>query len=767
MTRKSKETKRATARTTSLRILPLADTSALAQAYQLVRYVLPENLRFMKEKNKWERMHNGLKESISAAYKIYTHDKLDVKECWALYVLYPKMVDGSATEDCPVLRFEGEVLPARELRFNELDHHILVKLLQVAYFRNEENQRKNLFVGQDKCYLHAKRRGSSSNYHICLQMDVRGDTQDKTLFYVEGKAQTFAKVDNPNPDYISRTNYFAINEIREDLITINEVKSSNVPKTANLFVPRSFAGSRTGLDFHHAYDEIEQTRGYLVDTFIKSFLSYLQGYGFQVEHLAREFQRYEEGSVAEFSLPIDALETVHLYDARYKTESSLQPCVAALVAKFPDLEFVWISELDKHSEIPVLIFQDAEANAFKESKALHGSDDPHEQIYENYKELAKQFVNVNPNEAAAGVSREEYLDYEPISLGDEQMQMLMNELFLKDSILRQRDVRGRLPLIVEDLVFVRKENRGRGDSKRSFEVAMYFKDNRLQFLDIEKSLEDREIFYTLLENIGMDWDAYYEQMQAYHLKLDEDKDLNSYDLIIGPGLLIEIGEPKEALLYEYEKILQRVQEYSQPYAIDELKLAEHYDEIVREEQYSRNYLIMREYISPDGALTVAEPKNQKYRDAVALYHALYAYDTFLDSLKRQYASLSFAMLTKDAPLIQRIEELFNTTTKLRGCYNAIGMFKGTRDAEVIPVYQGIWYTQDWHYVVGDVNAMNSIQARANRVRQLIIHKKSNSFGIEQILEASSVKFVRLNQYTVYPYYFHLIGLYIDNVLQYP
>ena len=31
---------------------------------------------------------------------------------------------------------------------------------------------------------------------------------------------------------------------------------------------------------------------------------------------------------------------------------------------------------------------------------------------------------------------------------------------------------------------------------------------------------------------------------------------------------------------------------------------------------------------------------------------------------------------------------------------------------------------------------------------------------------TSVKFVRLNQYTVYPYAFHLIDLYVENVLRF-
>lgn len=60
--------------------------------------------------------------------------------------------------------------------------------------------------------------------------------------------------------------------------------------------------------------------------------------------------------------------------------------------------------------------------------------------------------------------------------------------------------------------------------------------------------------------------------------------------------------------------------------------------------------------------------------------------------------------------------------------------------------------------------MNSVQARAHRVRRFVVYQGADQFNIHSVLETMSVKFVRLKQYTVYPYYFHLIDLYIDNIL---
>jgi hypothetical protein len=767
MSKSTKNPKKATARTTSIRVLPPADYTNLAGHYQLVRYVLPETLKFNKSKGTWERMHNTLKETIDAVYKVYTYDKMDGKISWALYVLYPRVEEEPPADSCPVLQFEGDELPARELSFDEVELHILVKLLQLAYFRNEENQRRNYFVGQDKCYLYAKRRSPNSDYRICLHMDIRENAQNKGVFHVEGKAQTFARVTDPHPNYIRQTNYFAINEVREWLVTVNEVKSTAVLQTGNLYTIRTFSGNRTTLDFHHAHEDVEQTRGYLLDSFIKTFIDYLKQFGFIVEHISRDFTKYAEGTASDFQLPLDQLRCVHLYDARLNKIRGLEAQVDALISQFPSLSFEWISELDAASQTPVLIFQDALGNAFQEGKPLYQVSDPYETIYRANPKLAKQFLNVNPNEAVAGMSKDDYLEYEPLMPIKEQMQMLLNELFLKDCILQQRQVQNRLPLLPSELIFVHKENRGRGADKQSFEVAMYCQDNRLCFLDLDKSMEDREGLDSLLAAIDMDWDSCYEMMQAYQQKLEGKQELNSYDLIIGRGLILQIAEPLEALLYEYEEILQRVQELNTPQDIDQFKLSPHFDSIMGEAEYSRDWLIMKGYLSEDGQLKVKQGKTQKDREAVELYHRLQAFDVFLDSLKGHYASLSFASLTREPALRQRVEELFDSTRKLRECYNAIGKFKGTRDAEVIPVYQGIWHTEDWHYVVGDVNGMNNVQARANRVRQIIVHKNETGFDIRQILEGMSVKFVRLNQYTVTPYQFHLIDIYIDNVLRYP
>lgn len=761
-----KQPKTATALTTTIRITPPDNFALLAERYRLVRYVLPKTLVYSKDGSRYARLHNELKEQLDAPYRLYTYDELDGYRQWALYVLYPRS-SNSENAVVPALRYEGDELPGAVLGFDRPKLHVLVKLLQVAYFRGEQNVHKNRFVGQDKCYIYAKRRNEDSDkYHICLEVELKGDLHDETMFYIYGKAQTFARQDKLNQDYVNREIYYSLNQIRDDLILFSQVKRSQVTtSTSPLYVQRSFEGDRTTLDFHDQ-DEVEQSRGYLVDTFIRGFIQYLTQYGFTVEHLRRTFQKHEDGHAGDFQLPIAMLGLVYVYDARFKQQHDLAAYLPMFRSQYPALEFQIVTEIPADCTTPVLVFEDCEIRAFGEEMPLYQLDDPHQHLYSEYPLVAKQFINVNGNIPEKGLSAELYLNYSLELPSDYQVQMLLNQLFLKDLILRQRHVSERLPLTSTNWMFVHRENRGRGATKRTYEVAMYFEGDEAHFLSLN-AMEQREEFYRLVDNFGVDWDTCYDQMKAAHKKTGE-SEVENYDAIIGPGLCVEIVDAQEALLYEYEEIVRRIAETNQPYALDDLKLADKYDQLIGDPALSEEMLQMLGFTQQPKPLQ--SPKTKKQQEALNLYKSLHNYDDFLDELKSHYPSLSFRALTGDDELLDLINRIFDTTyaRKLHNLYKSIGMFAGVREADVIPIYQGIWFTpDDLRYVVGDTNSMNSTQARAHRVRRFVIYEGAERFDIRPMLDAMSVKFVRLKQYTVYPFYFHLIDLYIDNLLALP
>lgn len=57
------------------------------------------------------------------------------------------------------------------------------------------------------------------------------------------------------------------------------------------------------------------------------------------------------------------------------------------------------------------------------------------------------------------------------------------------------------------------------------------------------------------------------------------------------------------------------------------------------------------------------------------------------------------------------------------------------------------------------------QPRAHLIRRFdVYHQGEEQFDMQFFLRMLSVQFVRLKQYTVYPYPFHLLDLYVENIL---
>jgi len=67
-------------------------------------------------------------------------------------------------------------------------------------------------------------------------------------------------------------------------------------------------------------------------------------------------------------------------------------------------------------------------------------------------------------------------------------------------------------------------------------------------------------------------------------------------------------------------------------------------------------------------------------------------------------------------------------------------------------------------MVGSPDQLKFEQARAHLIRRFDHYQGSELFPVVLFLNTLSVLFVRLEQYTVYPYPFHLIDLYVETKL---
>jgi hypothetical protein len=163
----------------------------------------------------------------------------------------------------------------------------------------------------------------------------------------------------------------------------------------------------------------------------------------------------------------------------------------------------------------------------------------------------------------------------------------------------------------------------------------------------------------------------------------------------------------------------------------------------------------------------------KERVSIDFYNQLGTFDEFLDDLKMNHIEISYDTLTNETNM-ETIGTIFNlkrsektnkySNRRLRNIYKRLGMFAGDKEKDV-HLYQGIWYDAEHRFMVGAKQGLNETQPNAHRIRQFDILVGNGQFEIELMLQTMAVAFVRHKQYTVMPYLFHLIDIYVENVLR--
>jgi hypothetical protein len=245
--------------------------------------------------------------------------------------------------------------------------------------------------------------------------------------------------------------------------------------------------------------------------------------------------------------------------------------------------------------------------------------------------------------------------------------------------------------------------------------------------------------------------------------------LPGYNVIVGRGLFVELAGMDERVLYDYDEIIRRQNAVETALPVEALKLLPHYDAIRPASSLSSEDLLARELLDPR-----AQPRHTRERESVAFYRQLEQYDAFLDEVGQTHPAISFRTLTQ-GELWEEIIRIFAiqpdkhghyTRAKLKGIYQRMGWFSSAK-AKELQLYEGIWYDESGHsYLVFSAQPMKAKQPRAHLIRRFDVYVGADRFDIGPLLLATSVQFVRLNQYTVYPYAFHLIDLYVENVLRF-
>lgn len=766
--------------TTTLLLTKPVHYQRLEECYQLLRYELPRDLPYLiTNKNElWGKMQNVLQAQIKHPYRVFYYDTLDGKKKWVVYILLPRQ------SEPPVVTMpisSDEPLPWRKLSFEELDFHMLVKLLHVAHMHGPHRGR---FTGQGKCYIHAKKKGNTA--HICAEIAISEDVKTEATdlvrqFKIEAHATLFFKRDKYPLGELSQYPTFgrrtalngAIYFLQLSPDEIKQAKSKKEP----VFGQGITKGGRTTLDYLDL-DDLDASTGKILSDFIYDFRAFLAQLGIESEPKARAFQLFEAPKEKDLELDLTQLNPVGVFDQRKNKSLPLTDFLKLFQKICPKNTFVELDCLQDQKR-PVLILQDYQKDDFGDGNLFGSEEDPYVTLYKERWDMPKQSLMINfPTKAILAAKQEKSLtieEYLAYSLPDEtqlkrRLEVCLSQLYLKTLICLHEPVAGRLPVLPSEFIYLRKF-RNISKLEIPFETMLYIKDDHLQFLDLRHP-DQRFQAIELCERHGVDLIECTEQMIKKYKREDRPEDervLPSYNVMIGPNLFVEIEDCKERVLYNYQEMARRQDAVKIVFPVEHFKLLEHYDTIKNQDQ------LFLDELSKRGLLDGKNPEPGKEEDSLDLYRQLTNYDAYLDELQEEYPELSFEELTDDKrPFIHQIRHYLNLQPDKNGRFSNryfISHFQKLKrylsdKGRDIHMYEDIWSDDQYCYMVGAKDGIQRRQARAHIIRRFDVYQGQEHFDIEVFLRMMSVQFVRTKQYTVLPYPFHLIDVYVENVLRF-
>jgi hypothetical protein len=276
--------------------------------------------------------------------------------------------------------------------------------------------------------------------------------------------------------------------------------------------------------------------------------------------------------------------------------------------------------------------------------------------------------------------------------------------------------------------------------------------------------QGRVVLNDLLSNQGVSWHEDIIPMfrEKYFKRKQDETELN-FDFVIGPGFVAEIEDINERVLYEYDEIMARRQSLHQPRDLEDFALAPHYNRLKKTQWPTSEKL--RD--------PMATRTTKTWIQATEFLNQLEKFDAYLSQIRSYFITSSFTELASSPERQERIAEIFGKSTPelgrraLKALYQKLGMFLSTKSTvDVLKLYQGIWYDTANRYMFGATLNLNNKQARAHLIRQFNVYYGQENFDILPLLDMMAAKFVRHQQFTVYPFPFHLIDLYVENKLRY-
>lgn len=772
----SGKTKQRTVQTTTLEIERPADFARLESRFRVERYVLPDDLRYSTSTTSharrivFARIHTALRDQLDCAYKVFTHDGLDGHERWAVYALFLRDVPPVPLA-LPWHRHPGP-LPHRAVTFAEVPFHITLKLLQLALFRGGTSTR---FVGQDHCYTYACPDGR--DFASCVRIELKGardakETDRIHAFRVIGHATRFGPADLAKARPWDAL--FGKRAVGSRFYFLH-LKTGQAEQEPAVYHEVHLADQRAHVKYHDPRD-LDAGRGKILYDFIQEYLAYLRDLGITGAPRRRTLTAFAASDGQR--LDISRLGPIGVYDNRLARDAHPLSAYVGLFARLrPDVAFVPLQQMaDVSQGGSVLVLLDAVAADFAADGVLARQVDPYQLLYCSTPQIPKQSLVVNGNDPSA-LAGGDYLDYPFPGPDDEdqltlRLETVLNELYLKSAISYGYE-QVPLPGVPCERGFIRK-SRYEGEIATT---ALWYRGGHLSFADLGDP-SARDAFGALLAQWGVNYTARMEEFQASLGRADEPP---AYDIIVGPDLFVVIEDLQERVLYAYDEIVRRRRAWTEPRPATDFQLAPHYDALKTDDMLPLASLlraaageeVLHERASGRGGGGRGSGQAAALVRSRAFYDQLLTFDQLLADIAITHPSLSLAELTGGSwrDDIARIFGGMRDTAKpsrriLLAKYRKLNRFLSDRGNDV-QLSQGIWHDVSGAFIVGATTPMHATgQQNAHVMRCFRVLQGAEHFHPEEFLAAMAVQYVRPRQYTVVPYHYHLIDLYVENVRRY-
>jgi hypothetical protein len=695
----------------------------LSKYYQIWEYELPPYMR-PKRRDDYAKNHIWARSVTDNPYYLHSTKNESPK----LYIAYK---DGDSVEN---IQAESYLLPKIPFNINApKNYHCLLKVLMSCYVHQE-----NKFVSNNKFYLLVKHFSSKrgNDYFTVLKINPSLNQQKniqhkETGLYeleLQDSATRLKKITFGNKSKWQIP--FDLMELENEQIILKQLKiNDSIDDSYPIYEENTDKSFRVSVEYHNIQnvEKFEKSRNTLLDNFSKELITFFNSLGIVTKSKELTLEKVVN------KLSTNNLEynnfNISIFDMRFNKSVSLKNIIDNFNEFDSNIHFKEGNVLSSSQKRNVLILMDYSTGDCKVAGVLSEfkENDGYKITKKAGFKVSQGFcLNLNHFEDDAKkikLSKDDFLKYDAEwksgKFEDKNLErdfkICIQQLYLKS--IAQKSLKFGIPKIefIENTVFIHCFSKKIEKRTVRYEYICYTENRQLFFIKL-----DSEHANQILKKYGInDKFALIQLWKNFNPFWSKFNTGDKYIILNKQGI-IEIKELKERVLYS-SNIGDIIEHRATEYEKSNFRLPldnEHFNEqqVNKYNSYIENEI--EDYISFDEL--VKGGKKGKYRKEIF---------SILGVGKRE----------------DKLSEVLS--------------FKGKRSGGFLSVFQGVWFDESKNqYFVGSKDSYNSNQVKGHRIRRIEILR--GSFDKDYFFPLLNVDFVKHKNYTVLPYPFNLIKMYI-------